>query len=214
MSRNFIRRLETSKTEHVLLCTCRFMMVSAVLRWPFACGIHEKRTTDAAHILPILFPFSTPAKFCVRAIARFVQRVTDMKKAPPVISLVTPATTTSSSPTLVPLRGSAKLGWWSDSSLSEPTSPKRFNAQEQSLAKQKRRKTTSLSHAAVKLGSRTAHIFQFGSEEVSVGGTIPSNLLNDERLGVKIGNEHVYAGDHMVYNEWVGYRFFRLGIVA
>jgi hypothetical protein len=82
------------------------------------------------------------------------------------------------------------------------------------LAKQKRRKTTFLSHAAVEIGSRTAHIFQFASEEVSVGGTIPSNLFNDERVGVKIGNEHIYAGDHMVYDEWVSYQFFRLGIVT
>lgn len=39
-------------------------------------------TSDAAHVLPILFSFTTPSKYCFRAIANFIRHVTDL---PPVV---------------------------------------------------------------------------------------------------------------------------------
>lgn len=38
----------------------------------------------APHDLPVIFPFTTPAKFCFRAIATFDRFVTDMKVMPPM----------------------------------------------------------------------------------------------------------------------------------
>ena len=37
---------------------------------------------DAAHVLPILFSFTTPAKYCFRAVASFIRQVTGL---PPVV---------------------------------------------------------------------------------------------------------------------------------
>ncbi|KAL1746689.1 Alpha/Beta hydrolase protein [Schizophyllum fasciatum] len=44
--------------------------------------VHLQVYDDTAHILPILFPFTTPAKFCFRAIATFCKYVTGMPLAP------------------------------------------------------------------------------------------------------------------------------------
>ena len=43
--------------------------------------------TDATHILPNLFPFATPAKFCFRAISSFIRHVIH---TPPETVLSTP----------------------------------------------------------------------------------------------------------------------------
>ncbi|KAL1678968.1 hypothetical protein EV122DRAFT_210830 [Schizophyllum commune] len=43
--------------------------------------VHLQVYDDTAHILPILFPFTTPAKFCFRAIATFCKYVTGMPLA-------------------------------------------------------------------------------------------------------------------------------------
>ncbi|EKM53370.1 uncharacterized protein PHACADRAFT_259700 [Phanerochaete carnosa HHB-10118-sp] len=40
--------------------------------------VHLQVYDDAAHILPILFSFTTPAKYCFRAIATFIRHVTGM----------------------------------------------------------------------------------------------------------------------------------------
>lgn len=40
------------------------------------------KRTDSAHILPVLFSFTTPAKFCFRAIASFCKHVTGMPTIP------------------------------------------------------------------------------------------------------------------------------------
>ncbi|KIY68103.1 alpha/beta-hydrolase [Cylindrobasidium torrendii FP15055 ss-10] len=42
-------------------------------------AVHLQVYDDTAHILPILFAFTTPAKFCFRAIAAFSRHVTGMK---------------------------------------------------------------------------------------------------------------------------------------
>lgn len=49
------------------------------------CGrtqVHLQVYDDTAHILPILFPFTTPAKFCFRTIATFCKYVTGIPLAP------------------------------------------------------------------------------------------------------------------------------------
>jgi hypothetical protein len=58
-------------------------------------GIHIARTLsscvafltlpfvlDIAHVLPVLFPFTTPGKYCYRAVALFCKHVTDAQPAP------------------------------------------------------------------------------------------------------------------------------------
>jgi hypothetical protein len=53
------------------------MMVRALLSSQIV-GISDALKTDAAHDLPVLFPFTTPAKYCYRAIATFCKHVTGM----------------------------------------------------------------------------------------------------------------------------------------
>ncbi|KAJ7099552.1 hypothetical protein B0H15DRAFT_820712 [Mycena belliarum] len=54
--------------------------------------VHLQVYDDTAHILPVLFSFTTPGKFCYRAVATFCREVTGMKHPPPSQSsvLVTP----------------------------------------------------------------------------------------------------------------------------
>ncbi|KAG6813290.1 hypothetical protein H0H92_012445 [Tricholoma furcatifolium] len=40
--------------------------------------VHLQVYDDAAHVLPVLFPFTTPAKYCFRAIATFCKHVTGL----------------------------------------------------------------------------------------------------------------------------------------
>ncbi|KAK1220369.1 hypothetical protein PQX77_016860 [Marasmius sp. AFHP31] len=47
-----------------------------------ATPVHLQVYDDAAHILPVLFPFTTPGKFCHRAIASFCKYVTKMNVPP------------------------------------------------------------------------------------------------------------------------------------
>jgi hypothetical protein len=58
---------------------------------------------DAAHVLPVLFSFTTPGKFCYRAIASFCKHVTGMKNTPIPLS---PSLSTSNfqRPEMRPLR--------------------------------------------------------------------------------------------------------------
>ncbi|KAI0067652.1 alpha/beta-hydrolase [Artomyces pyxidatus] len=44
--------------------------------------VHLQVYDDAAHVLPVLFAFTTPAKYCYRAIASFCKHVTNMNPAP------------------------------------------------------------------------------------------------------------------------------------
>ncbi|KAJ7668682.1 hypothetical protein DFH06DRAFT_1084836 [Mycena polygramma] len=44
--------------------------------------VHLQVYDDTAHVLPVLFSFTTPAKFCHRAIASFCREVTGMKQPP------------------------------------------------------------------------------------------------------------------------------------
>ncbi|KAI9452279.1 hypothetical protein BJY52DRAFT_940839 [Lactarius psammicola] len=45
--------------------------------------VHLQVYDDVAHVLPVLFPFTTPAKYCYRAVALFCKHVTDMQSASP-----------------------------------------------------------------------------------------------------------------------------------
>ncbi|KAJ6593444.1 hypothetical protein B0H19DRAFT_1090334 [Mycena capillaripes] len=45
--------------------------------------VHLQVYDDTAHVLPVLFSFTTPGKFCYRAIAAFCREVTGMKQPPP-----------------------------------------------------------------------------------------------------------------------------------
>ncbi|KAA1470415.1 alpha/beta-hydrolase [Dentipellis sp. KUC8613] len=44
--------------------------------------VHLQVYDDAAHVLPVLFAFTTPAKYCYRAIASFCKHVTNMLPTP------------------------------------------------------------------------------------------------------------------------------------
>lgn len=44
--------------------------------------VHLQVYDDVAHVLPVLFPFTTPAKYCYRAVALFCKHVTEMQLAP------------------------------------------------------------------------------------------------------------------------------------
>ncbi|KDQ50918.1 hypothetical protein JAAARDRAFT_199615 [Jaapia argillacea MUCL 33604] len=44
--------------------------------------VHLQIYDDAAHVLPVLFSFTTPAKFCYRAIATFCKHVTGIQQTP------------------------------------------------------------------------------------------------------------------------------------
>ncbi|KAK7057586.1 Abhydrolase-3 domain-containing protein [Favolaschia claudopus] len=44
--------------------------------------VHLQVYDDTAHVLPVLFSFTTPGKFCYRAIATFSRHVTGMKQTP------------------------------------------------------------------------------------------------------------------------------------
>ncbi|KAF8070704.1 hypothetical protein FPV67DRAFT_1038167 [Lyophyllum atratum] len=47
-----------------------------------ATKVHLQVYDDAAHVLPVLFSFTTPAKFCFRAIATFCRHVTGVAPSP------------------------------------------------------------------------------------------------------------------------------------
>ncbi|KAI9441922.1 hypothetical protein H4582DRAFT_1811008 [Lactarius indigo] len=44
--------------------------------------VHIQVYDDVGHVLPVLFPFTTPGKYCHRAIALFCKHVTNMQPAP------------------------------------------------------------------------------------------------------------------------------------
>jgi hypothetical protein len=56
-------------------------------------NVHLQVYDDCAHVLPVLFAFTTPAKFCFRAIAGFCRHITGMNKVPH--TPVSPATPTT-----------------------------------------------------------------------------------------------------------------------
>jgi acetyl esterase/lipase len=66
-------------------------------------AVHLQVYDDTAHVLPVLFSFTTPGKFCYRAIASFTKHVTGMNALSRSSSspMVSPTTSASPSPTAV-----------------------------------------------------------------------------------------------------------------
>ena len=164
-------------------------------------------TIDAAHILPNLFPFATPAKFCVRAIISFIRHVTHMP--PKTVLMISPLVTTASS------SSGSSLARPSIDSSSESGSDgpvHRFSSETAGVrakAQERYRIVASLSQATTRLRGRSAQIFRFGNEEISViGPSSRSSSRDDGRCGEGQASESkepqvVFAGDGAVYEHWV-----------
>ena len=68
-------------TNNQLQCTFKSTMVYFALpHLPSRFDAHSLQ--DVAHVLPILFPFTTPGKYCYRAMALFVKHVTTAPRGP------------------------------------------------------------------------------------------------------------------------------------
>ncbi|KAH8984795.1 Alpha/Beta hydrolase protein [Lactarius hatsudake] len=104
-----------------------------------ATAVHLQIYDDAAHILPNLFPFATPAKFC----------------------LVTTDSTSSGSFLVHPSVDSSSESGSDDPSVDVLPSGVDAKAQE------RYRIVASLSQATTRLRGRSAQMFRFGNEEVS-----------------------------------------------
>lgn len=162
--------------------------------------------TDAAHILPNLFPFATPAKFCVRAISLFIRHVTHTPpKTVLLIPPLSPTRSASSRSFLAPPRsfdGSSDSG--SDDLLSSETT-----GVAHAKSQERFRIVASLSQATIRLKGRSTQIFRFGNEEVSVVGPPSRSSSQDDGSCSEDHASHpkeptvVFAGDAVVYEQWV-----------
>ncbi len=177
----------------------------------FGIGYSFTPMIDAAHILPNLFPFATPAKFCVRAIITFIRHVTHMppKTALLTTPLVTTASASSGSSLAHPsVDSSSESG--SDGPLVHVLSSE--TAGVGAKAQERYRIVASLSQATTRLRGRSAQIFRFGNEEVSViGPPSRSSSRDDGRCSEGHGSEPkeplvVFAGGGAVYEHWVRHR--------
>ncbi|KAL0579609.1 hypothetical protein V5O48_002381 [Marasmius crinis-equi] len=75
-----------------------------------ATPVHLQVYDDTAHVLPVLFPFTTPGKFCHRAIATFCKHVTKMPGSnPPPATFGTPDSSPSRKPSLKAPRSKTSL---------------------------------------------------------------------------------------------------------
>ncbi|KAF8161335.1 hypothetical protein B0H34DRAFT_796140 [Crassisporium funariophilum] len=63
-------------------------------------SVHLQVYDDSPHILPVLFSFTTPAKFCFRAMATFSKFVTEMTPTPPLLTRTGRSSSSTKSPTL------------------------------------------------------------------------------------------------------------------
>ncbi|KAF8267935.1 Alpha/Beta hydrolase protein [Lactarius quietus] len=148
--------------------------------------VHLQIYDDAAHILPNLFPFTTPAKYCARAITSFIRQVTH---APPKTVLTLPQLATTRS---------ASSG---DSGSDGPSLE---------IAGERSRIVASLSQATIRLRGRSAQIFRFGNEDVSViGPSSRSSSLDDGECSEDNASQPkepavVFAGNETVYERWSG----------
>ena len=159
---------------------------------------------DAAHILPNLFPFATPAKFCVRAIISFIRHVTNM---PPkavflIPPLVTTASTSSSFMACPSVDSSGEFS--SDGALVDVLSSETVGVG--AKAQERYRIVASLSQATTRLRGRSAQIFRFGNEELSPLSR--SGSRDDGRCSAGYASEPkepqvAFAGGVAVYENWV-----------
>ena len=162
---------------------------------------------DAAHILPNLFPFATPAKFCVRAIVSFITHVTH---TPPKTMLLIPplvATAGASSGSFLARPGvdsSSDSG--SDGPLVEILSSETEGVG--AKAQERYRIVASLSQATTRLRGRSAQIFRLGNEEVSVTGPSSRSSSWDDGQSEEDTSQPreppvMFAGGGAVYEHWV-----------
>ena len=158
--------------------------------------------TDAAHILPNLFPFATPAKFCVRAISSFIRHA--VHKPPDIVlsmPSISPARSTSGSSLARPRSFDRSSDTASDGQsvdlLPSEIAGVRAKTQERS------RLVVSLSQATIRLKGRSAQIFRFGNEDISVIAPSSRTCSRDD------GEDHtsqpavVFSGNGIVYEQWV-----------
>lgn len=171
--------------------------------------VHLQIYDDAAHILPNLFPFATPAKFCVRAIITFIRHVTHMP--PKTVLLIPPLVTTASAPSgsflaHPSIDSSSDSG--SDGPLADVLSSETLGAG--AKAQERLRIVASLSQATTRLRGRSAQIFRFGNEEVSVSGPSSQSGSRDDDWcseGHASGPKEppvVFAGSGVAYEHWPG----------
>lgn len=174
-------------------------------------GIHLRPMIDAAHILPNLFPFATPAKFCVSAIISFIRHVTHTP--PKTVSLVPPlvATDSASSGSFL-ARSSADSS--SDSGSDNPSVEIHSSETEGvgAKAQERYRIVASLSQATTRLRGRSAQIFRFGNGEVAVIGpssrsTSWDDGQSDEHTSQSKEPPVMFAGDGTVYEHWVRHHY-------
>jgi hypothetical protein len=166
---------------------------------------------DAAHILPNLFPFTTPAKFSVRAITSFIRHVTHTPPKPVLFipSLVTTASVSSGS------SGSSLASPSVDSSSdsgSDCPSVDLYSSEAAGVdakAQERYRMIASLSQATTRLRGRSAQIFRFGNEDLSVlGPSSRSSSWDDSHYSEELASQAkdspvVLAGGRAVYEHWV-----------
>ncbi|KAF8260352.1 hypothetical protein EI94DRAFT_913479 [Lactarius quietus] len=166
--------------------------------------VHLQIYDDAAHILPNLFPFTTPAKYCARAITSFIRQVTH---APPKTVLTLPQLATTRSASSGSFQSHLSVDSSGDSGSDGPSleiAGVDVKTQERS------RIVASLSQATIRLRGRSAQIFRFGNEDVSViGPSSRSSSLDDGECSEDNASQPkepavVFAGNETVYERWSG----------
>jgi hypothetical protein len=147
----------------------------------------RRQTVDTAHVLPLAFIATTPAKYCYRAIATFIKHVTNMPPtaslqrhgAPPVLlSLGIAPEETVTSPIASSPIGEDRLAASSQVEQRSPSRPKGF--------------------------SRVTSSFRRGTSLFSKSSRGHSDFDNAEN---ESATEDILAGDPIVYHDgWVSDR--------
>ncbi|KAI3618826.1 putative lipase esterase from carbohydrate esterase family ce10 [Moniliophthora roreri] len=107
-------------------------------------AVHLQVYDDTAHVLPVLFSFTTPGKFCYRAIASFCKYVTGMMNPPPTSPTTDSlANSVSTNPPASPIRSEL-----SKSSLMPPESSNRLSRRLSGSSKTTSRKSSVDSDAS------------------------------------------------------------------
>jgi hypothetical protein len=148
---------------------------------------------DAAHVLPVLFPFATPSRYCYRAIAAFCKHVTGIPLDSPLSTPGTASpfsTTTTFGPKATASPGSGKAGSSSSPSLLLRKTTMRRTVSS-GFVKVFRRMS---SHTIVANGDVGGGTQQEPSLEITPNGS-------NAQLDSKIANDPRLAGDPIVYSD-------------
>jgi hypothetical protein len=172
---------------------------------------------DIAHVLPVLFPFTTPGKYCYRAVALFCKQVTDVQPVP-----LTPAGINfSASPiSLTPLNETPTL------QVPSPRLHRSLSLRVQRAASSVKRRSSLWSRPSAQGNSEPAmnsgKISRCNSGQVTPRSQDPSDLSVDV-AGPRIGGSSEpqaedipRAGEVWVYaNDWVKrIRFIRDQLIS